>query len=284
MVHSVQASFPLEELKIICESVGQYQPKVQVNTDAQSVSDFLADEQRVEWIVPGLIAKRSINFIHGMPMTAKSWMAFDLAITMAKGGGHWLGKFPTNGGKVLLIEAERFRGETQRRIKGLLNGQGLDVQSVSDAMCVKTGSTTRLNLPQSLDALKNLLAKEKPVLVIWDSFATAHTVGETDRMSIQAVLENIKSLRDEFGCAFFFVNHDTKMSLQHQPGESKQPSMSDMQGNIAVAAVAEMMLSVKRKDDETCMVYNVKNTLNSAIEPFSVSVIDVDGGIKVEGK
>ncbi len=220
-----------------------------------------------------------------MPQTAKSWMAFDLAIEVAKGGGLWLGKFPVNAGKVLLVEAERFKGETQRRIKSLISasmGQNI-TSSLQDALHVKTGSTTRLNLPQSFDAFRKLLAEHKPDLVIWDSFATAHTVGETDRMSIQAVLENIKSLRDEFGCAFFFVNHDTKQSLQHQPGESKQPSMSDMQGNIAVSAVAEMMLSVKRKDDETCMVYNVKNTLASAIQPFSVQVVDVTDGIKVIG-
>lgn len=275
--------FDLSELRTVCNSVGSYAQRVQpLNQEAQSVSDFLADEQKVEWIVPGLIAKRSISFIHGMPQVSKSWVVLDLAVECARGGGLWLEKFPTKKAKVLFVEQERFRGETQRRIKAVLSAKGLDSATLPE-LYIQVGTTTRINLQQSFDAFRKRLGETKPDLVIVDSWATFHTVKETDRMAIQVVLENIKSLREEFECAFFFVNHDTKQSLQHQPGESKQPSMSDMQGNTAIAAVAEMMLSVKRKDDETCMVYNVKNTLAQSIEPFSVSVVDTDTGIVVRG-
>lgn len=276
-----EIGFSLEELRTICESVGGYTPRVQVTEEAQSVSEFLADEETVDWIVPGLIAKNSIGFIHGQPQTAKSWMAFDLAIECARGGGEWLGKFPVNECRVLLVEAERFKGETQRRLKALIAGKGINGPL---DLFVKAGSTTRLNLQQSLDAFKRTLAEQQPELVIWDSWATAHTCGEKDRMEIQKVLEIVKELRQEFGCAFFWVNHDTKQSLVSEPGTSKQPSMNDMQGNTAVAAAAELMFGVRRKDNESCMVYNTKNTLANSIEPFEVRVIDVENGIRVEGR
>ncbi len=270
--------FQLTELRTVCDSVSQYEPRrdisYQVNTEAQSVEAFLADEQKVEWIVPGILAKRSIGFIAGQPSTTKSWLLFDLAIECARGGGFWGGKFPTNSAKVLLVDGERFKGETQRRLKALLVEKNLEQKNISSNLFIKCDSTTRLNLPQSFDAFKRLLSEIQPELILWDSFATAHSSGENDRMEIQKVLELIKQIREEFGCSFLFVNHESKMSLHTEPGQSKQPSMSDMMGSIAVPAAAELVISVKRKDEDSCIAYMVKSTLASKIEPFSVQVVD----------
>ncbi len=272
--HANRVEYTLGELRKTCNSIGQYAPKAQINSEAQSVSDFLADEQKVAWIVPGILAKRSIGFIAGQPSTNKSWLMFDLAIEMARGGGYWGGKFKVEAAKVLLVDGERFKGETQRRLKALLADKKLDLKDVEDNLFVKCDSTTRLNLPQSVDAFRKLLSEIRPQVVLWDSFATAHSSGENDRMEIQKVLETIKQLRAEFDCSFVYVNHESKMSLHTEPGQSKQPSMSDMMGSVAVPAAAELVISVKRKDEESCMAYVVKNTLASKIAPFTVQVSD----------
>lgn len=282
-LYADKVNFPLDELKTICDSVGSYQPREQVNSEAQSVSDFLADEQKVEWIVPGIIAKRSIGFIAGLPETNKTWCMMDLAIEVAKGGGLWLGKFPVNGGKVLFVDQERFRGETQRRLKKLLSGTGVLPGSLATSLTVKSGTTVRLNMQHSFEAFRRELLEIKPDLVIVDSFATFHTSSENDRTEIQKVLELIKQLRTEIGCTFMFINHEGKGVLHHEPGEVKTPNAADMMGSIGVPAAAEVVFSVRRKDEESCMCYVTKNTLAQKVEPFSVSVVDVPEGIKVVG-
>lgn len=275
--------FELSELRTICDSVSQYEPKrvIPVQVEAQSVSDFLADQQTVEWIVPGLIAKKSIGFIAGLPETSKTWCMMDLAIEVAKGGGLWLGKFQVNGGKVLFVDQERFKGETQRRFKNILVAKQLESASVS--LQILCGTTTRLNLQNSYEAFRKNLKDYSPDLVIVDSFATFHTASENDRMEIQKVLELVKQLRNEIGCTFMFINHEGKGVLHHEPGETKTPNAADMMGSIGVPAAAEVVFTVRRKDEESCMVYQTKNTLAAKIEPFSVSVVDVPEGIKVVG-
>lgn len=271
--------FSLEELRTISESVGSYTPKTLVQ-ETQSITEFLKDEQRVDWLVPGLIAKRSIGFIAGLPETSKTWCMMDLAIEVARGGGKWLGKFLVNAGKVLFVDQERFKGETQRRFKALMSGKDIKFTSIS-ALSVKSGSTTRLNFQPSYEAFRKELNEIKPDLVIVDSFATFHTAAENDRMEIQKVLELVKQLRNEIGCTFMFINHEGKGVLNHEPGEVKAPNAADMVGSIGVPAAAEVVFSVRRKDEDSCMVYQTKNTLSAKVPPFQVSVIDVPEGIKV---
>ena len=285
--HANLAGVSDSELSTICGSVGQYIPREQVNTEAQSVSDFLADEQKVEWIVPGILAKKSIGFLAGLQETSKTWIAMDLAIECARGGGLWLGKFPTNGAKVLFVDQERFKGETQRRLRAVMSAKCLKGPDISPTLYISSGTTTRLNLQQSFDAFRRKLDDLKPDLVIVDSFATFHTATENDRTEIQKVLELIKQLRNEFGCTFLFINHESKGVLHHEPGEKKVPHSADMMGSIAVPAAAELVLTVRRKDEDSSMVYVTKNSLASKIQPFEVTVKDMDESktkIKVEAR
>jgi len=101
------------------------------------------------------------------------------------------------------------------------------------------------------------------------------------------VLELIKQLRNEFGCTFLFINHESKGVLHHEPGETKVPHSADMMGSIAVPAAAELVLTARRKDEESSMVYVTKNSLASKIAPFEVAVKDMDESktkIKVEAR
>lgn len=283
--HSANVDFPEDELRTICESVGGYTPKSIQEDGAQSISDFLLDEQKVEWLVPGIVSKGCIGFIAGLQETGKTWMLIDLAVEMARGGGHWLGKFPTKGAKVLFVDQERHKSETQRRFKAIIAAKDGCKKEID--LFIASGTTTRLNLTQSFDAFRRKLGEIKPDVVMVDSFATFHTVAENDRTEIQKVLELIKSLRNEFGCSFLFINHEGKSVLHNEPGVHKEPHSADMMGSVAVPAAAELVLTVRRKDKDTCMVYQTKNTSGPKVEPFEVRVIDVDEAktkIKVEGR
>lgn len=81
-----ECNFSLYELKTICHSISKYEPKIKVDdSQASNIEEFLEDQEVVEWIVPGMIAKKSIGFVAGLPEVNKTWMLIDLAIECARG-------------------------------------------------------------------------------------------------------------------------------------------------------------------------------------------------------
>lgn len=263
-----------EELVRICKSIGRYEP-AHTPDQGESVDSFLANSQKVEWLCEPIVAKGSIGFVAGLPEAKKTWLLMDLAIEMARGGGLWLKKFPVIGAKVLFIDQERAKSETQRRFKALITAKSLEMTSLKDNLFIRCGSSTKLDLQHSYDAFRKELGDIKPDVVMVDSFATFHTKNESTRMEVQIVLEKIKKLRDEFGCMFLLVHHETKAAYQSRK-EGAAPSYLDMSGNVAIPAAAEMTLSVVQHDDEKSMVHHTKSTMGPKAAPFLVRVVDLN--------
>jgi hypothetical protein len=241
--------------------------------ETYSISSFLALEDKVTWIVPGIISDKSLGFIAGLPETGKTWICMDLAVECAKGGGYWLGKFPVKDAKVLYIDQERWKGETKRRLSAIIGAKSISRDSIDANLFIKSGTTIRLDLQHSFDAFRREVEKLKPDLIIVDSFATFHTKEENNRKDIQEVLERVKLLRNEFGCAFLFVDHEGKSVFSD---EDKTPSMAKMVGSIGKPAAAEYVLTVRKESEDASMVYHTKSTLGKAVEPFLVKVEDLN--------
>lgn len=236
-----------------------------------SVAQFIKDPEPVEWLVPGIFARKGISIMGGLQATSKTWMALDLALSVA-GGTPWLNKFRTCQSKVLYIEQERFKGETQRRLVQLLRGRGADPASL-DSLEVVTGTAFKLNQLQSAAELSELLKEAAPELVIVDSFSTFHSVNENSKVELQPVMEAIKVLREAHSCAFVFIDHEGKAAYS---AEAKaDPSAGTISGNQAKLAVVETILTVRSASEGTSMVFPTKSTLGKQVEPFAVEVIDV---------
>jgi hypothetical protein len=270
----------------VIKSITRYDRAVNaVNAESggQSIEEFMQESEPVEWIVPDLIAKSSIGFIAGLPETLKTWLMIDLAIECARGGGNWLGLFPVSAARVLFVDQERFKGETQRRLRKVIGAKGLTATSLRDSLYVSCGTTTRLNLDESFRAFRSKLLELRPDLVIIDSFATFHTEDENDRRNIQTVIERVKQLREEVGATFIFIDHETK-SVFTDKENKESPSAFRMVGSVGKSAAAEFVFTVRRYDPTTSTVYHTKSTLCPTVACFNATVKDVQDGIIVEGK
>ena len=270
-----EVGFPEQELMAVCQSIGRYDaPKA--DDQGQNVEAFLADQGDVKWLCEPFIAEQSIGFIAGLPESRKSWIVVDLAVECARGGGLWLNRFPVKGCKVLLIDQERSKGEVQRRLKAVIAAKGLGAADIRNSLFVRSGTSTRIDLNPSFDALKKELADLRPDVVLVDSFATFHTKNESNRMEIQIVMERIKEIRNEFGCSVLLIHHETKQSYQgHKEGQAS--SYLDMAGNVAIPAAAEFTMNVVKRDEESSWCYHTKNTQGLKVAPFLVKVTDVNG-------
>lgn len=256
---------------------------VNTNPRSEAIDTFLEDMKEPEWICKPIIAKKSIGFVAGLPETCKTWMLMDLAVESARDCGNWLGIFGVTQNRVLFIDQERFKGETQRRFSAVIAGKGLKHSDLKDSLFLKCGTTIKLDLEASYQALRTELLELRPSLVIVDSFATFHNSPENDRMAIQNVLNRIKALRDEIGCSFIFINHESKMVFQHVE-DNKAVNAFDMLGSVGIVAAAEFCLTVRKIEPGLSMCHHSKSTLGTASKSFTVQVADLpNGGITVKG-
>lgn len=286
--HAERVNFDREELNAVIQSVTKYENGQEEsnalytgNDKAENLADFLKGEEKVDWIVPGLISKSGIGFCAGLPESLKTWILIDLAIECAR-GGIWLGH-TVHKAKVMFIDQERFKGETRRRVQKLLKGKQITLnENLSEHFIIQVGSSIRLNLDVSFDAFRKKLSDIRPDLVIVDSFATFSTVAENDRQEVQKVMERIKQLRQEFGCTFIFIDHEGKGVLSPD-NIGRAPDAYSMIGSVGKPAAAELVLTVRKESDSSVVIYNTKNSLAPAINPISVQLVDTPNeGVKLE--
>ena len=250
---------------------------------ASGVDEFLSGSISADWICQPFIAREAIGFMAGLPETNKTWLTIDLAIEAARGGGEWVGLFPVKPARVLFIDQERFKGETQRRFKATIRAKGINPKSLNDTLHIQCGTSLKLDDQTSFDAFKRNLERIKPDLIIIDSFATVHSVNENSRMEVQQVMNKVKQIRDEFKCSVLFIDHENK-SVFSDAANNVNPSAFRMVGSVGKTAAAEFQLTVRKIDATHAAIYHTKSTLASAWEPFTVSVIDtIDGGVIVKG-
>jgi hypothetical protein len=286
--HNTSGKMSQDELKEkISEIFGRYEPLPQksivVHKDIESdesVDEFLQEEEKPEWFVEGLFAKKTIGFFAGLPESGKTWALMDLAIEVAT-GGNWLGLFPVKKSKVLFIDQERARPETRRRFEALFKAKGLSSVDL-DSLRIKRGSSIKIDMESSFNAFSKLLEQRRPELVIIDSLATFHTKESNNAMEIQSVMEKLKLLREQFGCAFLFVHHLNKNEFAFSK-EGQEPDIGLLAGSIAIPAAAETVFIVRKRPTGEGVVYHCKSTMAKKVSPFEFSVKDTDKGVAVIG-
>lgn len=180
------------------------------------------------------------------------------------------------GHRVLLIDQERSKAETQRRLRAVIAGRGLRVADIKDTLFVRSSTSTRIDSQTSYESIRKELSELRPTLLLVDSFATLHESNESNRMEIQKVLEKLKQIRTEFNCAIVMIHHETKAAYAgHKEGQPS--SYLDMAGNVAIPAAAEFCMNVQKRDEESSWCHHTKSTQGMKIAPFVVTVKDVDG-------
>ncbi len=247
---------------------------------SESLSEFLQDTQKVEWICEPIIARKSIGFVAGLPETQKTWLLMDLAVSMVS-GKPWVGLSSTTRGRVLFVDQERFKGETQRRFAALIAGTGFSAAHLEN-LYIKSGSSIKINDDRAYAAFREELLVLKPDIVMVDSFGTFHTVPENNRMDMQVVLDRIKALRDEIGCSFVFINHESKIAFE-DGDNNVAPNAFRMLGSVGIVAAAEFVLTVRKLPDGSSIVHHTKSTMASKRKSFFMRVMDTERGIEVRG-
>lgn len=182
---------------------------------------------QTQWLVEDLWTDQAVGILGGEPKCCKSFLALDVAVSVASGAA-CLRQFPVRRpGPVLLFPAEDSLAVVRQRLEGI--AAAAQVPFASLPVQVITAPTLRLDTPTDRERLSHTVQAQRPVLLILDPLIRLHRVDENDATQIAALLSFLRQIQRQFQLAVMVVHHARKDSHGSRPGQALRGS-SELHG------------------------------------------------------
>ena len=217
-----------------------------------SLPHLLAQDHTPKWLIKDIWTDNSVGIIAGDSKHFKTWIAFDMAVSIAT-GTNFLGidEYSTKqrGKSVLIIQGEDGETRVGSRLARVIASKGKGPKVVGmdgrviqidwgDDIPIHVICSAEFNLeePDCVVKLEQIVKDNKIEVVVMDPLVGM--LGDTDEFragSVIKLLKPIKVLRDRYGTSFIIVHHNRK------PSKEKQAmAMGDeMYGSFALKAWLE---------------------------------------------
>jgi AAA domain-containing protein len=193
----------------------------------QRASQLSTAGPQAQWLIEGLWSDQAVGILGGEPKCCKSFLALDVAVSVASGAA-CLRRFPVRrSGKVLLFPAEDSLAIVRQRLAGIASAAQVCFQSLP--VEVITSPSLRLDTPADRQRLSNTVQNLRPILLILDPLIRLHRVDENDATQIAALLSYLRELQRQFHLAVLLVHHARKDSNSSRPGQALRGS-SELHG------------------------------------------------------
>ena len=194
----------------------------------QRASELSTDSAPLtHWLVQELWSDQAVGILGGEPKCCKSFLALDLAVSVAS-GAPCLRRFPVrHTGPVLLFPAEDSLAVVRRRLEGICSAADVGFQSLP--VEIITAPTLRLDTPKDRERLSNTVRACQPRLLILDPLIRLHRLDENDASQIAALLSYLRQLQRAFHVAVLVVHHARKDANATRPGQALRGS-SELHG------------------------------------------------------
>jgi hypothetical protein len=206
---------------------GQPPSAQQAGLPVQRACDLREHTEQTRWLIEGLWAQEAVGILGGEPKCCKSFLALDIAVSVAS-GAPCLRQFPVRRtGPVLLFPAEDALGVVRDRIAGICAAAHISLDALP--LYVITASRLLLDLPRDRQRLRETLAAIRPTLLVLDPFIRLHRADENASKDVAPLLGYLRELQREFQMAVLLVHHVRKRSGKDRPGQALRGS-SDLHG------------------------------------------------------
>jgi hypothetical protein len=193
----------------------------------QQAGQLQSTGAQIPWLIEGLWADEAVGILGGEPKCCKSFLALDMALSIAS-GADCLRRFPVRRqGTVLLFPAEDSLAVVRQRLEGIAAAAERSLGSLP--IEVITAPVVRLDLPADRQRLTHTLAAIQPVLLILDPLIRLHRLDENDASQIAALLSFLREVQRQFRLAVMVVHHARKDSNGSRPGQALRGS-SELHG------------------------------------------------------
>lgn len=231
----------------------------------------------IDWIVEDVIQRGANGFICADPKIGKSWLAVDLALSLAL-GLPWVGFNVRGRIKTALITREDNPALTRWRMDRLLAGKERTRAELQDWLHVNTREQSKLFKIDVEELFAPMIAELKAAnaeFVILDVFNRLHSEDENDNTDMRRVLDHLDRLQREVGCGICVVHHYNK---------SGEGSLTQrLRGAGAIAGWAEWMVGLDRMDDHIRkMQFDIKAAQSPEPLHFRISGEEFDNWKRIE--
>jgi len=174
------------------------------------------------WLIQTLWTRAGVGIIGGLPKSAKSWLALDMALSVAT-KTPCLGAFAVDDpGTALIYMAEDNSAVVKERLLGLCRHRGIDLAAV--AIDVITATRLRLDLDGDRRRLLETVRRCRPRLLLLDPLVRCHRLDENDAGQVSGLLAYLRDLQREHDVAVVVVHHAKKNCRAHHGGQSLRGS------------------------------------------------------------
>ena len=219
-----------------------------------------AAEQR--WLVTALWSEQAVGVIGGEPKCCKSFLALDLAVSVAA-GTPCLRRFPVpRPGRVLLYAAEDALHIVRQRLEGICSAAGLALVDLD--VQVITAPTVRLDLDVDRKALDATIAKLAPRLLVLDPFVRLHRIDENASGEVAPLLAYLRQLQRHHGVAVIVVHHAKKGAARARAGQA-------LRGSSEFHAWGDSNLYLRREGD--ALTLTVEHRAAPSQKPMRVELV-----------
>ena len=193
----------------------------------QRASQLASSGPQTQWLVEDLWTEQAVGILGGEPKCCKSFLALDVAVSVASGTA-CLRQFPVRrSGPVLLFPAEDSLAVVRQRLEGI--AAAAQVPFASLPVQVITAPSLRLDTATDRLRLSQTVQEQHPVLLVLDPLIRLHRVDENDATQIAALLSYLRELQRQFQLAVLLVHHARKDSQSSRPGQALRGS-SELHG------------------------------------------------------
>ena len=214
-----------------------------------------------QWLIENLWMMEGVGIIGGPPRAYKSWLALDMAVSVAS-GSPCLGVFPVRrSGPVLIYAAEDSESSLRSRLESLARNRQIDFAHLD--VRVITAHSLRLDLPIDQERFEATVALHQPKLLILDPLVRIHGADENASGAMAALLGYFRALQRKKSVAIVLVHHARK-NVSGRTGYS-------LRGSSDFYAWTDCLLYLERRREQRRLLVEHRSAAGSG--PFTIELV-----------
>lgn len=229
-------------------------------------ADLKDSQTQPRWLVEGLWAHSGVGVLGGAPKSCKSFLALDLAVSVASGTACLDSFAVPTAGAALVYFAEDGADIVKSRLDDLCHHRQLALDALP--LWLITAPSLRLDLGADQRRLEQAVQTYKPRLLILDPFVRLHRIDENDAGQVSGVLAFLRSLQRTYDLAVLLVHHTRKN------GPSGKQAGLGLRGSGDLHAWGDSNLYLRRANDR--LVLTIEHRAARPPPPMALALVGGD--------
>jgi hypothetical protein len=219
------------------------------------------------WLIEKLWQAQAVGFLGSPPKHFKTWLAMEMAVSVAS-GTPCLGSFPVpTPGPVLLYAAEDSASAVRQRLQSLALHHRVDLDHLP--LWVITADCLRLDRSDDRERLEATVAHYQPRLLILDPLIRLHQQDENASGPMAALLGFFRSLQRKARLAIALIHHSRKGPASADAGYS-------LRGSSDFYAWTDAFLHLQRRQGR--LMLTAEHRAAPPFGPVALELVQPDDG------